>query len=83
MQDSDREDLDKETLERQFELVRREVTTSPVHQFGDLDVATLPVGDFQGLAGREGIGEEVKEEEGENKNDPCLSDAVDSRTVAR
>jgi len=48
MQDSDMENLAKEPLIEQFDIVYDETTTSEVCEFGDLTVADLPVGAFQG-----------------------------------
>ncbi|KAM7285804.1 asparaginyl endopeptidase/legumain [Ixodes scapularis] len=48
MEDSDREDLHKETLLKQFKIVRSETNTSHVMQFGDLKIANLKVSEFQG-----------------------------------
>ena len=48
MEDSDRENLAQETLEKQYKIVRKETNTSMVCQFGDLSMGKLKVGDFQG-----------------------------------
>ncbi|XP_064622225.1 legumain-like [Lineus longissimus] len=48
MEDSDVENLKTETLERQFEIVRKEVNTSHCEQFGDMSIAKEPVSFFQG-----------------------------------
>merc|ERR1719219_1316383 len=48
MEDSDRENLAKETLEEQYEIVKKETNTSMVSQFGDLSMGQLKVGEFQG-----------------------------------
>ncbi|KAM7286274.1 legumain-like [Ixodes scapularis] len=48
MEDSDREDLHKETLLKQFKIVRSETNTSHVMEFGDLRIANLKVSEFQG-----------------------------------
>ncbi|XP_040073602.2 legumain [Ixodes scapularis] len=48
MEDSDREDLHKETLLKQFKIVRSETNTSHVMEFGDLKIANLKVSEFQG-----------------------------------
>ncbi|XP_042144806.1 legumain-like [Ixodes scapularis] len=48
MEDSDREDLHKETLLKQFKIVRSETKTSHVTEFGDLKIANLKVSEFQG-----------------------------------
>merc|ERR1719219_70012 len=48
MEDSDKENLQKETLEKQYKIVRKETNTSMVCQFGDLSMGKLKVGDFQG-----------------------------------
>ena len=46
--DSDKEDLNKETLEKQYKIVKRETNTSMVCQFGDLSISKMKVADFQG-----------------------------------
>merc|ERR1712004_523310 len=48
MEDSDKEDLNKETLEKQYKIVKRETNTSMVCQFGDLSISRMKVADFQG-----------------------------------
>ncbi|KAK8761365.1 hypothetical protein V5799_027370 [Amblyomma americanum] len=48
MEDSDKEDLHKETLIDQFKLVRKETNTSHVMEYGDLNLGQLSVSEFQG-----------------------------------
>ncbi|KAH9371515.1 hypothetical protein HPB48_017502 [Haemaphysalis longicornis] len=48
MEDSDREDLHKETLIDQYKLVKKETTTSHVMEYGDMNLGKLPVSEFQG-----------------------------------
>merc|ERR1719516_531892 len=48
LEDSDKENIEKETLEEQYRIVKRETNTSMVMQFGDLSISKLPVGTFQG-----------------------------------
>merc|ERR1712002_391122 len=48
LEDSDKEDIEKETLEDQYKIVKKETNTSMVMQFGDMDISKLPVGNFQG-----------------------------------
>merc|ERR1711963_837037 len=48
LEDSDRENIEKETLEEQYKTVKKETNTSMVMQFGDMSISKLPVGDFQG-----------------------------------
>merc|ERR1712055_301603 len=48
MEDSDKENIEKETLEHQYKIVKKETNTSMVLQFGDMSINKLPVGDFQG-----------------------------------
>nr|BAF51711.1 tick legumain [Haemaphysalis longicornis] len=55
MEDSDREDLRKETLIDQFKLVKKETTTSHVMEYGDMSLGKLPVGEFQGEKGAQPI----------------------------
>ncbi|XP_037285238.2 legumain [Rhipicephalus microplus] len=48
MEDSDKEDLHKEKLIDQFNIVREETNTSHVMEFGDLSIGKLSVSEFQG-----------------------------------
>lgn len=48
MEDSDKENIEKETLEQQYTLVKKETNTSTVCQFGDKSIGKMTVGDFQG-----------------------------------
>ena len=50
LEDSDRENLNHETLEKQYKIVKRETNTSTVCQFGDLSMAKMKVSQFQGGA---------------------------------
>jgi len=47
LEDSDKENIEKETLEEQYKIVKKETNTSMVMQFGDMSISKLPVGDFQ------------------------------------
>uniref|UniRef100_A0A670HKH6 Legumain n=1 Tax=Podarcis muralis TaxID=64176 RepID=A0A670HKH6_PODMU len=48
MEDSDVEDLKKETLHKQFLLVKKHTNTSHVMQYGNLSIAHMKVAQFQG-----------------------------------
>lgn len=48
MEDSDSKDIEKESLETQFQLVKKETTTSHVQEYGDVSIGQLAVGEFQG-----------------------------------
>ncbi|GFQ71515.1 legumain, partial [Trichonephila clavata] len=48
MEDSDREVLTTETLQKQFKIVKKETTESHVQEFGDMSIAQLHVSEFQG-----------------------------------
>merc|ERR1719175_250391 len=48
LEDSDKEDIEKETLEDQYRIVKRETNTSMVCQFGDMSISKMTVGSFQG-----------------------------------
>lgn len=48
MEDSDKEDLTTETLQQQFEIVKKETTTSHVMEYGDMTLKNDPVGLYQG-----------------------------------
>ncbi|KAI6192660.1 Legumain [Aphelenchoides fujianensis] len=48
LQDSDKENLHTESLEKQFEIVKKETDQSHVQQFGNLTITNEPVADFQG-----------------------------------
>lgn len=47
MEDSDKEDLSTETLQKQFEIVKKETNTSHVMEYGDLSISEEHVADFQ------------------------------------
>lgn len=47
MEDSDKADLSKESLETQFQLVKKETNTSVCCEYGDLTFNSEPVADFQ------------------------------------
>ncbi|XP_023349340.1 legumain [Eurytemora carolleeae] len=49
LEDSDKENIEKETLEEQYRIVKKETNTSTVCQFGNMDISKLTVGSFQGL----------------------------------
>merc|ERR1712142_1194450 len=49
LEDSDAEDIEKETLEQQYLRVKKETNTSTVCQFGDMSINKMTVGEFQGL----------------------------------
>ncbi|XP_064472558.1 legumain-like [Ornithodoros turicata] len=70
MEDSDKEDLHKESLEKQFRIVKSETNTSHVSEYGDLRLGKMKVSEFQG----------------EKPAEPIVApkfpfDAVDSREV--
>ena len=48
MQDSDKNNIEKETLEQQYRVVKKETNTSTVCEFGDLSMGKMTVGTFQG-----------------------------------
>jgi len=48
MEDSDAEDIEKETLASQFQITKNKTTTSHVQEYGDLTMGSLIVGEFQG-----------------------------------
>lgn len=48
MEDSDKKNIEKETLEQQYNVVKKETNTSTVCQFGDMSIGKMKVGDFQG-----------------------------------
>ncbi|ESO96473.1 hypothetical protein LOTGIDRAFT_115714 [Lottia gigantea] len=48
MQDSDKVNLNTETLSKQFDITKKETNTSHVMEFGDLKIGQLTVGEFQG-----------------------------------
>uniref|UniRef100_A0A6M2CGW5 legumain n=1 Tax=Rhipicephalus microplus TaxID=6941 RepID=A0A6M2CGW5_RHIMP len=48
MEDSDKEDLHKETLIEQFNIVKEETNTSHVMEYVDLSIGKLSVSEFQG-----------------------------------
>lgn len=48
MEDTDKEDIEKESLDTQFQVTKKLTTTSHVMEYGDLTIAKLVVGQFQG-----------------------------------
>ncbi|XP_071784393.1 legumain-like [Asterias amurensis] len=72
MEDSDKEDLTAETLQKQFKIVKRETNTSVVHQFGDLKFDRDTLNNFQGNGGPSVPGKPLP-------NVPL--DAIDNRDV--
>jgi len=48
MEDSDSKDIEKETLQDQFVIVKNVTTTSHVQEYGDKKIGGLVVGEFQG-----------------------------------
>ncbi|PWS21152.1 hypothetical protein DKP78_25090, partial [Enterococcus faecium] len=50
MEDSDVEDLNKETLLKQFKIVKNHTNTSHVMQYGDKTMAHMKVMAFQGTS---------------------------------
>jgi len=49
MEDSDAHNVNSETLQTQFDTVKKLTTASPVEKFGDFNFMAEPVGDFQGI----------------------------------
>lgn len=49
MEDSDLEDLRKETLHKQFQLVKKRTNTSHVMQYGNRSISSMKVMQFQGM----------------------------------
>ncbi len=43
-------DLESETLQNQFKIVKKETNTSHVQEFGDIRIEELPVADFLGFS---------------------------------
>uniref|UniRef100_T1JMC8 legumain n=1 Tax=Strigamia maritima TaxID=126957 RepID=T1JMC8_STRMM len=48
MEDSDKEILTKETLKKQFEIVKKQTNASHVQEYGDLTIANMKISEFQG-----------------------------------
>ncbi|XP_006822143.1 LOW QUALITY PROTEIN: legumain-like [Saccoglossus kowalevskii] len=48
MEDSDMADMSMETLQQQFEVVKKETNTSHVMEYGDLTMGSLALDEFQG-----------------------------------
>jgi len=48
LEDSDKENIEKETLQAQFKIVKNITTTSHVMEYGDMSISKLVVGEFQG-----------------------------------
>jgi len=88
MEDSDKADYKKETLQQQFESVKKLTDLSEVMQWGDLTIAKEPIGNFLG-SGKKDIpflqalketlwSEDTKEEVAEIKK---TFSAIDSRNI--
>lgn len=50
MEDTDKEDISKESLDKQFKIVKKETNTSHVQEFGDMSIGKMSVSEFQGKA---------------------------------
>jgi legumain len=48
MEDSDVENLNKETMHKQFQIVQKETNTSHVMEYGDMSISKETCGEFQG-----------------------------------
>ncbi len=48
MEDSDKKNIEQESLDQQYSVVKKETNTSTVCRFGDLSMGQLKVGEFQG-----------------------------------
>lgn len=55
MEDSDKENLQKETLIGQFKIVKEETNTSHVMEYGDLRIGSMTVSQFQGKKRAEAV----------------------------
>lgn len=76
MENSDAVDLNKETLEQQFKIVKRETNTSHVMQYGDLAWDDEVLEDYQGEGSGKGSGISPEEYKGE-----AITDAVPAPDV--
>ena len=47
MEDSEKANMGIETIKNQFDLVKRKTNKSPVLEWGDLKIASEPIGNFQ------------------------------------
>ncbi|KAL4238849.1 hypothetical protein ACF0H5_003556 [Mactra antiquata] len=72
MEDSDKENLNTETLNKQFALTKQETNTSHVQEYGDLSIGEMTVAEFQGTQAAKNAQAPPK--------DPC-EDAVKSEDV--
>ncbi|XP_076056955.1 legumain-like [Oratosquilla oratoria] len=79
MEDTDREDITKETLEKQFKIVHKETTTSDVMEWGQLNINAETVSTFQGS------GKAELEDYGPfyPSDDPCLNSSVSNPDAPR
>jgi len=75
MEDSDKENLNIESLQKQYQIVKGETNTSHVQEFGDLSISKLPVGMFQGMKGGQGAAN------GDARPSQPITDAVPSPDV--
>ncbi|KAL9952689.1 hypothetical protein ACROYT_G039980 [Oculina patagonica] len=76
MENSDAVDLSKETLEQQFQIVKKETNTSHVMQYGDMDFEDEDLEDYQGDGSGKGSGVSPEEYSGEP-----ITDAVPAPDV--
>ncbi|KAK7070960.1 hypothetical protein SK128_008479 [Halocaridina rubra] len=76
MEDSDREQLTKETLLEQFNIVQKSTTTSHVEQWGELSLDSNTVSTILGSKTPEGVVDPVIP-----SHDPCLNSSVSSPDV--
>lgn len=72
MEDSDKENLNSETLQKQFMITKSETNTSHVQEYGDMSIGQMTVAEFQGTQLANPIPPKPK--------DPC-EDAVKSEDV--
>lgn len=79
MEDSDREQLDQESLNRQFEIVRTETKTSHVEEYGDLDIGSTKLSTVIGK--HSGYSNKIKNETKAWEILSKFSDAVPSYDV--
>ncbi|XP_060560340.1 legumain-like [Ruditapes philippinarum] len=77
MEDSDKEDLKSETLQKQFMITKSETNTSHVQEFGDMSIGDMTVAEFQGMQAAKG---DKFRKAPPRPKDPC-EDAVKSEDV--
>ncbi|XP_042893434.1 legumain-like [Penaeus japonicus] len=79
MEDTDREDIRRESLKKQFQIVRQEVTESTVMHWGEIEIDRQHLSQF--LGDKRSASERKNRKNRLRENDLCLSSATPSPDV--